>query len=122
MLGAIVGDVVGAPYERRGIDPIEGFPLFGASPCFTDDTVLTCVVAAAILDENYDFDASVRTAAEHYPDSGYGGMFNQWIRGELDDYSSYGNGGAMRVSPVGWMTPSRSPGERRNQPTLTRRA
>ena len=101
MLGAIVGDIVGSIYEFENHKSKE-FPLFQEESFFTDDSVLTCATALAILDgENYG--DLYRKVGLSYPDAGYGGMFIHWL---IDDtkgpYDSFGNGSAMRVSPVGW--------------------
>jgi ADP-ribosylglycohydrolase len=103
MLGAIAGDIIGSPYESRGqqIRTTE-FPLFQDSSRFTNDTVLTVAVAPAILTEN-DNASSIRQFARQFPDGEYGGGFHSWMLS--DDplpYNSWGNGSAMRVSPVGW--------------------
>jgi ADP-ribosylglycohydrolase len=101
MIGAIAGDIVGSVYER---DPIKttAFPLFQPRSRFTDDSVLTVAVADAILSGRPYRDA-VRDWGRRHPHAGYGGSFAQWLR--ADDprpYHSWGNGAAMRVSPVGW--------------------
>jgi ADP-ribosylglycohydrolase len=100
MLGAIAGDIIGSVYE---FDPIktEDFPLFGADCRFTDDTVMTVAVAHAIL-EGIDYAAAMKAFGRRYPDAGYGGSFLRWIfEDELRPYHSWGNGAAMRVSPIG---------------------
>ena len=101
MLGAIAGDVIGSPYEGRPIKTTE-FPLFGPQSTFTDDTVLTVAIAHAILhDEGYG--QALKRFGRRYPRAGYGGNFYQWIfTDEVQPYNSWGNGSAMRVSPVGW--------------------
>jgi ADP-ribosylglycohydrolase len=101
MLGAIVGDIVGSIYEFDNIKTVK-FPLFSDTCFFTDDTVLTVALAEAILTgKNY---ASLMRAYYHrYPDAGYGGRFHAWARGEVTGpYNSWGNGAAMRISPVGY--------------------
>ena len=101
MIGAIAGDIIGSVYEFQPIKT-EEFPLFGEGCSFTDDTVLTVAVAHAILTGG-DYAASIRAYARRYPHAGYGGAFRHWML--LDDappYGSWGNGSAMRVSPVGW--------------------
>jgi ADP-ribosylglycohydrolase len=101
MLGAIAGDVIGSVYERRQIKTTE-FPLFGPHATFTDDTVMTVAVAYAIL-EGIDYATSLRLFGRRYPDAGYGGSFFGWLfRDDAQPYNSWGNGSAMRVSPVGW--------------------
>ena len=101
MLGAIAGDVIGAPYEGRPIKT-EDFDLFTARSIFTDDTVLTCAIAQVLL-EGTDYATALRTFTRRYPLAGYGGTFRQWALDGWDEpYDSWGNGSAMRVSPVGW--------------------
>ena len=100
MLGAIAGDVIGSVYEARPIKTTD-FPLFDRGSTFTDDTVLTVAVAHAIL-ERGDYAAALRRWGRRYPAAGYGGAFYNWIfRGSAGPYDSWGNGSAMRVSPVG---------------------
>jgi ADP-ribosylglycohydrolase len=103
MYGAIAGDIIGAPYEghHRGIKT-EDFPLFSPHSRFTDDTVLTIAIADAIL-HHTDYAQSLYRYASRYPNAGYGHGFKSWLaQGDLKPYSSFGNGSAMRVSPVGW--------------------
>jgi ADP-ribosylglycohydrolase len=102
MIGAIAGDIIGSIYERRPIKN-KKFPLFDDRCRFTDDTVLTVAVAEAILVKGPYVD-SVRRIGRHYPGAGYGGSFIRWLHS--DDprpYNSWGNGSAMRVSPVGFV-------------------
>jgi len=103
MLGAIAGDIIGSPYEGRGrqIKTTE-FPLFQDYSRFTDDTVLTVAVAHAIL-ADVDYGSAIRDFARRYPRAGYGGSFYSWMFSDDSlPYNSWGNGSAMRVSPVGW--------------------
>ena len=102
MIGAIAGDVIGSVYERKQIKTKE-FPLFSARSRFTDDTVLTVAVAWAILGGR-SYHEAVLAWGQRYPDAGYGGSFRHWLV-EVDPqpYNSWGNGSAMRVSPVGWL-------------------
>lgn len=103
MLGAIAGDVIGSVYEgwNKQIKTVE-FPLFSPNCHFTDDTVLTIAVADAILQEG-DYATFIQDYARRYPNAGYGGFFKRWIYDENKEaYNSFGNGSAMRVSPVGW--------------------
>ncbi len=109
MLGAIIGDIVGSPYEF-GSRKKMNFPLFSSVSTFTDDTVLTLAVAEAIMDGQGDRAKteqcvidSMRKYGNMYPDAGYGDKFEQWL--QSDDprpYHSCGNGSAMRVSSVAW--------------------
>ncbi len=99
MIGAIAGDMIGAPYERFGIK-CKDFDIVVAE--FTDDTVLTVAVADVLLNEG-DFAETIKQYARRYPHRGYGGSFQQWIWApENKPYGSFGNGSAMRVSPVGF--------------------
>jgi len=103
MLGAIAGDVIGSVFEsrRRRIKHKE-FALFDPPRWFTDDTVLTVAVAWALLNDR-DYGRWVREFALRYPNRGYGGMFREWLlQEEPEPYGSWGNGSAMRVSPVGF--------------------
>ncbi|MBC6995686.1 ADP-ribosylglycohydrolase family protein [Neolewinella lacunae] len=102
MKGAIIGDIVGSRLERSGPKTTD-FDLFTTQCRFTDDTVLTIAVADAILHQK-DYGENIKAYALRYPEAGYGGTFRQWMRDELSEpYASWGNGSAMRVSPVGWL-------------------
>ena len=101
MIGAIAGDIIGSVYERNNIKTTD-FPLFTEESRFTDDTVLTVAVAHAIL-ENLDYSETLKIYGRQYPNAGYGGTFRNWIFSPGNEpYNSWGNGSAMRVSPVGW--------------------
>lgn len=101
MLGAIAGDMIGSLYEARPIKRRD-FPLFDRGSRFTDDSVLTVAVARAIL-HGEDYRSSVWSLGRRYPDAGYGGSFIDWLAdGDPQPYGSFGNGAAMRVSPVGF--------------------
>lgn len=101
MLGAIAGDIIGSVYESSPIKTTE-FPLFDRYSRFTDDTVLTIAVAYAIL-ENTDYATSLKYFGRKYPDAGYGMFFYRWMFAPGNKpYNSWGNGSAMRVSPVGF--------------------
>jgi len=101
MLGAIAGDVIGSVYEGKPIKTTD-FPLFNRRCVFTDDTVLTIAVAYSIL-EKVDYGISLKTFARRYPYAGYGAAFYAWIVSEdMGPYNSWGNGSAMRVSPIGF--------------------
>jgi ADP-ribosylglycohydrolase len=100
LLGAIVGDVVGSSYEA-GADQRGDVPLITPYSKFTDDTVMTCAVAEAILLQR-PFAPSLRRWGRRYPMRGYGERFEQWlVHDSLGPYGSWGNGGAMRASAVG---------------------
>lgn len=101
MLGAIAGDVIGSIYEWHNIKT-KSFPLIGPRCTFTDDTVLTVALAEAILDEA-DYTPLLKAYAQRYPHAGYGGKFKKWARSDdPEPYYSWGNGAAMRISPVGF--------------------
>jgi len=101
MLGAIGGDIVGSVYEGRPIKTTD-FSLFSSRARFTDDTVLTVAVAHAIL-KGEDYATSLKLFGRRYPHAGYGGSFRRWLfSAENTPYRSWGNGSAMRVSPVGF--------------------
>lgn len=101
MIGAIAGDIIGSPYEFRGIKTID-FPLFSEVSTFTDDTVLTIAVADCLVNGR-DYTAALKEYGHRYPHAGYGGMFAAWLQSPVSaPYGSYGNGSAMRVSPVGF--------------------
>ena len=101
MIGAIAGDIIGSVYEF-GRTKSKDFPLFGPGSVFTDDSVLTVAVAEAILTGG-DYRKAVLDFGRRYPDAGYGGLFADWLRSpDPKPYNSWGNGSAMRVSPVGF--------------------
>jgi ADP-ribosylglycohydrolase len=101
MLGAIAGDIIGSVYEGDPVKTTE-FPLFENRCRFTDDTVLTIAVANAIL-KKVDYATSIKDFARRFPAAGYGYSFYAWmISDESGPYNSWGNGSAMRVSPVGF--------------------
>ena len=101
MLGAIIGDVIGSVHEGAGTKT-KDFPLFVPRSTFTDDSVLTIAVAEWILTGQNLVDL-LHTYTDAYPGRGYGGMFQQWASAHVrEPYNSFGNGAAMRVSPVGF--------------------
>lgn len=105
MLGAIVGDIVGSVYEWHNIKT-KKFPLFRDDCFFTDDTVMTCAVAEAIMNGcmEDDFIDAMKKYGRMYPNAGYGGKFKSWITSkDRKPYKSFGNGSAMRVSPCAWI-------------------
>ena len=101
MIGAIAGDIIGSVYEHSPIKS-EDFPLFQPKSRFTDDTVMSVAVARANLqDRNYGLEMKI--LGQLFPDAGYGGNFRKWLcEKEIIPYNSWGNGSAMRVSPVGF--------------------
>lgn len=101
MLGAIIGDIIGSVYEHAPVKK-EVFPLFSSQSKFTDDTVLTVAVADAILHDK-PYQEALLYWGRKYPDAGYGGRFYEWLHTtNPEPYNSWGNGAAMRVSPVGF--------------------
>jgi len=101
MLGAIAGDMIGKPYEGVPIKTVD-FPLFGLGSRFSDDTVLTVAIADALLTERAYVDV-VHEYGRMYPRCGFSRQFSYWLRsGSREPYGSFGNGSAMRVSPVAW--------------------
>ena len=109
-IGAIIGDIVGSPYEFDQGNKSEVFPLFSEASAPTDDSVLTLAVAEGLVRATGQGIEAARTSViksmvtwgHEYPYAGYGARFLGW----LDDpvpYGSFGNGSAMRVSAVGWL-------------------
>ena len=104
MIGAIIGDIVGSVYEWNNIKT-KDFPLFSPGCFFTDDTVMTLAIAEGLMNGGSaeDFIAAIKKYGRLYPDSGYGGRFGSWLfSDDINPYNSWGNGSAMRVSPVAW--------------------
>lgn len=103
MLGAIIGDIVGSRFEFNNTHDTN-FKLFHEACSFTDDTICTVAIADAILRE-CSYQESLLRWCRSYPNpmGGYGGRFGQWVNSNNPQpYNSYGNGSAMRVSPVAW--------------------
>ena len=101
MLGAIAGDIIGSVYEFYNTKSTD-FELFTPESTPTDDSVLTVAVADCIL-HGKDYAATFKEYGRRYPYAGYGGMFLKWLSSDsLTPYNSFGNGSAMRVSPVGF--------------------
>ena len=104
MIGAIIGDIVGSRFEF-GPAPEKGFELFTPECSYTDDTICTIAIADAIMNQK-DYKQSLLEWCRKYPDpmGSYGHRFYRWIHSEdPEPMDSYGNGAAMRVSPVGWL-------------------
>ena len=113
MYGAILGDIIGSPFEFDRGSKSKEFPLFSANSRFTDDSVMTIAVSNAFLDAQPNADiewirqrliSSMKKYGKLFPRAGYGGMFRRWLK--CDDpqpYGSFGNGSAMRVSSVAWL-------------------
>ncbi|HEX1281564.1 TPA: ADP-ribosylglycohydrolase family protein [Streptococcus pneumoniae] len=105
MLGAIIGDIVGSVYEWNNIKT-KDFPLFRKDCFFTDDTVMTCAVAEAIMNggQKDDFIDAMKKYGRMYPNADYGARFNAWLNSDnREPYNSFGNGSAMRISPCAWI-------------------
>ncbi len=101
MLGAIAGDVIGSVHEASGMKT-KDFPLLTPDSRFTDDTVLTVAVADCVL-RGRDYVDALHEYFHAYPSAGYGGTFLFWaMRRQREPYNSWGNGSAMRVSPVAY--------------------
>ena len=110
MIGAIIGDVVGSRFEFRNYLSKE-FELLAPNCEFTDDTVMTCAVAEWLMEgPNHTHEKLIQIMhryGEEYPHAGYGGMFKKWLENKWKEpYNSFGNGSAMRVSPVGYYAKS----------------
>lgn len=101
MIGAIAGDIIGSIYEWHNIKS-KDFPLFSADCFFTDDTVLTVALADSIL-TGMSYQDNLRLYYHAYPGRGYGSSFCRWAESiSAGPYNSWGNGAAMRISPVGF--------------------
>ena len=103
MLGAIIGDIVGSRWEFNPTNDYD-FEWLSSENGFTDDTICTVAVADALL-KGKDFGESIHEWCRRYPHpmGGYGGRFSQWVRSDNPQpYNSFGNGAAMRVSPVAY--------------------
>ena len=104
MLGAMIGDIVGSKYEFNNTFDYN-FEMFGGGCDFTDDTICTVAIADAILNGR-SYQESLQDWCRRYPSpkGAYGGRFATWIRSlNPQPYNSFGNGSAMRVSPVAWL-------------------
>ncbi|MCQ2583411.1 MAG: ADP-ribosylglycohydrolase family protein [Treponema sp.] len=113
MYGAILGDIIGEPFEFDRGNKSKEFPLFCKHPRFTDDTVMTIAICDGILKAGLEADeismktqmiTSMQLWGHKYPHAGYGGRFYQWLAMEnTKPYNSWGNGSAMRVASAGWL-------------------
>lgn len=113
MYGAILGDIIGSPFEFDRGSKTKDFELFSRGCGFTDDSVMTIAVGEALLAVGKDASveeietavaANMQDWGERYPNAGYGGRFWHWLRTDQPKaYGSYGNGSAMRVSAAGWL-------------------
>jgi len=101
MIGAIIGDIVGSPYEFHNHKSIE-FPLFINKCHTTDDSICTSAIAEKFV-YGGTYENHLSTLCSRYISKGYGRKFASWVEDvDRKPYSSWGNGAAMRVSPVGW--------------------
>jgi len=101
ILGAIAGDIIGSSYEFNNVKSLD-FELFTNDTYFTDDSVLTVATMYAILYQT-GYARTYHRFGKYYPHRGYGSKFNSWILSDNPEpYNSWGNGSAMRVSPIGW--------------------
>ena len=116
MYGAILGDIIGSPYEFDRGSKTKDFPFFDKGARFTDDSVMTIAVADALIqaatDGVIDDEAATKDLlidsmhkwGHKYTNAGYGGRFYHWLaRSEREPYGSWGNGSAMRASAAGWL-------------------
>ena len=104
MLGAIIGDIVGSKYEFNNTFDYN-FEMFGEGCDFTDDTICTVAIADAVLNKR-SYQESLHDWCRRYPNpkGAYGGRFAAWVHSDNPQpYNSFGNGSAMRVSPVAWL-------------------
>ena len=110
MLGAIIGDIVGSRFEFF-YHKSKDFEFFHKDCSITDDSVMTIAVANALMlcDEDYSKLSEIATRemvdiGRSYPNAGFGGHFINWIfSDDHEPYGSFGNGAAMRISPVGFI-------------------
>ncbi|GAB4269784.1 MAG: ADP-ribosylglycohydrolase family protein [Candidatus Rifleibacteriota bacterium] len=101
MIGAIAGDLIGSVYEHKNVKS-KDFPLFSPESRFTDDSVLTLAIADCIMN-GHPCQDNLLKYYHAYPNAGYGGRFHVWANSKNPKpYNSYGNGSAMRISPVGF--------------------
>lgn len=113
MYGAILGDIIGSPFEFDRGDKTKNFKLFSRRSHFTDDSVMTLAVCEALLIVGQDATvkeiedaviSSMQSWGRRYPHEGYGGYFRCWLTARHPEpYNSFGNGSAMRVSAAGWL-------------------
>lgn len=117
MFGAILGDIIGVPFEFMRPQPqTKDFVLFSKDCHYSDDSVMTCAIADGLMNVDLSLDdntirqsllQAVVKWGRAYPNAGYGGMFRQFLKSDNPQpYNSFGNGSAMRVSAVGWIAQS----------------
>jgi ADP-ribosylglycohydrolase len=101
MIGAIAGDIIGSVYEFHNIKTTE-FPLFSLNSHFTDSSVLTVALADTLMNSG-DYVENLKWYYAQFPNAGFGNFFTRWATSsDLVPYNSWGNGAAMRISPVGF--------------------
>lgn len=105
MLGAIIGDIIGSVYEFNNVKTVN-FDLFTKQSTFTDDSIMTIGVAKWLMEDETHSEAGLinilQELGRKHPNRGYGGNFRRWLfSNHPQPYKSWGNGSAMRVSPVG---------------------
>ena len=113
MFGAILGDIIGSPYEFDMGNKSKDFPFFDEGCGFTDDTVMTIAVAQGLMQAGADADDqtikdaiidAMHTWGQKYPAAGYGSNFGMWLYlKDRKPYNSFGNGSAMRVCAAAWL-------------------
>lgn len=111
MYGAILGDMIGSPFEFDRGNKSKAFPLFSENSRFTDDSVMTIAVADAFMDVQVEghgakskLTSSMKKYGRMFPNVGYGARFARWLfLGGKEPYHSWGNGSAMRVSSIAWL-------------------
>jgi type I restriction enzyme M protein len=110
LYGAIIGDIAGSRFEKKKA-PEYNFNIFTKSSRITDDTILTCAIAKSVLDCKGDYSelsnhciTNMKEFANKYPNAGYGSSFINWVKDTTcKPYNSYGNGAAMRISPIAYL-------------------
>ena len=101
IIGAIAGDIIGSVYEWNNIKTLD-FDLFCSKSHFTDDSVLTLATMEALINQT-DYAQAYWNFGRKYPNKGYGSRFITWLYSKNPKpYNSWGNGSAMRVSPIAW--------------------
>ena len=101
IIGAVAGDIIGSVFEWHNVKTTD-FDLFCRKSTFTDDSVLTLATMDAIINQK-SYAETYQLFGRNYPHRGYGGHFHSWIHSKNPEpYDSWGNGSAMRISPVGW--------------------
>ena len=104
MIGGIAGDIIGSRFEFKKVP--EEFSLFTKKSRFTDDSVLMIALADSLMNKK-KWTRTLHDYYERYPNRGYGSSFIKWAKEKsMDSYNSFGNGSAMRVHPVGWISKS----------------